>query len=318
MGRRLLATPLGAMNKIKDISKHYIFCLLISHLIITGCNNSEPIKSTLEGDWLATYKKGEYVEKNFVFSFEDSMCTYIHPTSTPRQYEIISDTIIISYYDRNNSLATHKFYIESIDDKTLTISPQNEKTRQLFKNYQHLQLDELNFIKIEKKNNYNFTKIAFFSSVCFGSCPSMYIELDSNGNILYQDLFPYDFKSEDSTKYYSGKISTKYLEIIKNKVTAIDLDKLKEDYSAMWTCDQTCEIIIKNEDSAFQTRVYGYYREPVELRILFEKLMDLSNVTKLEKKDNFKKLIEFKSFYNKTAQKQTNSLFTPISEYQND
>ena len=52
----------------------------------------------------------------------------------------------------------------------------------------------------------------------------------------------------------------------------------------MWTDDQTCKFEINIEDTIFETRVYGFNVEPLELRILFNELMEMYKFSELKKR----------------------------------
>jgi hypothetical protein len=121
----------------------------------------------------------------------------------------------------------------------------------------------------------------------------MYLELDSLGNLLFDGQY-----HTDKEGLYSGKISAAELKLITTKVQAIQLDSLESNYSASWTDQQTCGVRIQTKDNTYQSSAYGFNKEPVELRILFHKLMELYKYAKLNKDSTIRKKFVFKDFIN--------------------
>lgn len=86
------------------------------------------------------------------------------------------------------------------------------------------------------------------------------------------------------------------MEKIKSEINSIQLDSLKQMYSANWTDDQTCGVIIKTKDKTYESSAYGFDKEPIELRILFHKLMELYKSVELEKDSTILDKFKFKRF----------------------
>nr|HMU02669.1 DUF6438 domain-containing protein [Saprospiraceae bacterium] len=118
----------------------------------------------------------------------------------------------------------------------------------------------------------------FESSGCFGSCPSMKLKINQNFEIFYEGR-----NYTEKNGYYSGKITSSQMERLKRKLSLVDFKSLQENYEAMWTDDQTCDISILTNDTVYTSSVYGFDKEPFELRILFNELMELYKHTEMNK-----------------------------------
>ena len=129
---------------------------------------------------------------------------------------------------------------------------------------------------------------------CFGTCPSMYLEIDSMGNFFFEGK---NFTEKEGL--YSGILSDDELKIIKSEINSIQLDKLSELYMARWTDDQTCGVSIKTKDKTYESSAYGFNNEPVELRILFHKLMELYKTIELKKDSNIIDKFKLNKFHNR-------------------
>lgn len=61
----------------------------------------------------------------------------------------------------------------------------------------------------------------------------------------------------------------------------------------MWTDYQTCDISIQTKDTIYKTSVYGFNKEPLELRILFNELMELYKHTEMKMDSMHKNKFEY-------------------------
>lgn len=264
----------------------YLFVFFIGFLSCSQKNtkNSSTIKQKIKGNWSVENFEGNQRVRSFVFSFEDSTCSYLYPWGTYFKYWIKDDTINIkkrisnSKNNINKDQLIYQFLIDSVSVKELILKPITDKTKAFFKDYKNKKPDIIQLTKIEEKYNYEIERIGFYSSICYGTCPSMYLEIDKLGNVL--------FKGRSHTEkegLYSGKLSEIEFEIIKSHINGISLNKLEKMYSTNWTDDQTCGILIKTKNNAYESSVYGFDQEPIELRMFFHKLMELYKNTALKK-----------------------------------
>ncbi|WP_445956682.1 DUF6438 domain-containing protein [Yeosuana sp.] len=269
-----------------------------------GCNQNKnktemPLKEKIKGNWKTEYFKGHWKETAFIFTFQDSTCTYLYPWGEYSRYWIDGDTLNIKEQilkKRNNvsgGQITYKFLVDNITSENLTLKPITDETKKLFAYYEDHDFNKILLTKIKNQFDWKTERIGFYSTACFGTCPSMYIEIDSVGNILFNGE-----NYTDKEGLYSGKLSKQELETIKSEINSIELDRLKKMYSANWTDDQTCGVIIKTADKTYESSAYGFDKEPIELRILFHRLMELYKNVELKKDTTIVKKFKFKGFHN--------------------
>jgi hypothetical protein len=157
------------------------------------------------------------------------------------------------------------------------------------------QKDTIRYSKIHPKNNITPAAIYFASSGCFGSCPVMHLEIDSNRNIRY-----YGESFTSKTQGHKGKLSeTEYNSII-SKIRNLPVDSLKEYYACSHTDDETLGIAIAHDNKIIRSSAYGHEEEPMELYILLTHLQNLYKQIHLQpdssvKKDNFIRNPQLKS-----------------------
>ena len=261
--------------------KTYILILIF---VLNNCSipkaktdNSKKIK----GDWITEY----FEDDIFIFTFQDSTCTYISAFGEYSKYKLNGDTLIIK--ERLLKIAgkikgggnnEYKFLIDSIDSTNMFIKPITTKTKELFETYELKNFNILKLKKVKQKNYQRFEKLGFYSSICYGPCPSMYLEIDSSGNIYF-----YGKRYTENDGLFAGKIPKSELEQITSTIQTIQLDSLEKSYSASRTDGQLCGIKIKTGTKVYESSVYCFYKEPVELRILFHKLMEVTPVRKFSK-----------------------------------
>jgi len=268
--------------------------------ILVGCSTPKKevlVSEQIKGDWISDYFEDYGWNQIITFSFQDSTCSYIFPYLDFTKYKIRKDTLIIKerVLKKGGNVfggkENHKFIINNLDKEKLTLKPLTPKTKELFKDYGKGNLNLIELKKVKKKHNSEFERIGFSSSICYGTCPSMYLEIDSMGHIYFNGRLYSEIEG-----YYSGTIPKNEVESISTKVKAIELDSLKESYIAGWTDDQTCRIKIKLKDSdkIYKSKIYGFDREPVELRILLHKLMEVYKSANMEKDTTIEEKFQFK------------------------
>jgi len=256
-----------------------------------------PLKEKIKGNWKTEYFKGDWKETAFIFTFQDSTCAYLYPWGEYSKYWINGDTLNINEQIRkrrdnvSSRQITYKFLVDSITSKRLTLKPITDETKKLFEFYDDQDFDKIQLTKIKSQFDWKTERIGFYSTGCFGTCPSMYLEIDSVGNMIFNGKY-----YTEKEGFYTGKLSANQFEIIKSEVNSIRLDSLKKMYSANWTDDQTCGIMIKTSDTTYESSVYGFDKEPIELRILFHRLMELYKNVELKKDTTVQKKFEFKGF----------------------
>lgn len=121
----------------------------------------------------------------------------------------------------------YKFLVDSITLDNLTLKPITDETKKLFDHYENKEFDKIQLTKIKSQFNWKTERIGFYSTGCFGTCPSMYLEIDSVGNILFNGKY-----YTEKEGLYFGKLSANQLEIIISEVNSIAFNSLKKMYSA--------------------------------------------------------------------------------------
>jgi len=276
--------------------------ILILIIGLIGCSQSQkktsiPITQKIKGNWKTEYFKTNWKETAYVFTFQDSTCSYLYPWGQFSKYWIEGDTLNIKERTRKrrNNISggkiVYQFLIDSITNETLFLKPLSNKTKELFRNEKEQNLELIKLSKIKENRDWQIERIGFYSTGCFGSCPSMYLEIDSIGNLLFNGKY-----YTEKEGLYSGVLSTKELETIKSEINTIQLDSLKKMYSANWTDDQTCGISIKTKDKTYESSAYGFNKEPIELRILFHRLMELYKKVEMKKDTTIGNEFQFKGF----------------------
>jgi len=124
-----------------------------------------------------------------------------------------------------------KFKIKQLQKNKLVIVPIVEKEKLDNKGYRKLDYSlfakEKQYIFYNRGNllsKVNFKKITFHSSTCFGTCPSMSIQINIDGTVYYQGrMYTKDFKGN-----FVGKLSKNdiyQLKKILNRSQLYDIDK---------------------------------------------------------------------------------------------
>ncbi len=280
--------------------------ILILILSLFGCSQSQinkpiSINQKIKGNWKTEYFNGNWKKTAYIFTFQDSTCSYLYPWGEFSKYWIAGDTLKIKerIRERRNNIdggkIVYDFLIDSISNKTLFLKPLSSQTKELFRHEKEQNFELIKLSKINKYRDWNIIRIGFYSTGCFGTCPSMYLEIDSIGNILFNGQM---FTKKEGL--YSGVLSKKELKTIKSEINNIKLDSLKKMYSANWTDDQTCGVIIKTKNGTYESSAYGFNEEPIELRILFHRLMELYKNVELKKDTTIVDDFQFKYFQYKT------------------
>jgi hypothetical protein len=237
--------------------KHIVFFSITSFLISCHEQTAHPDYTTLiKGDWIGQADNAEYAhDKTIHISFEDSTCNgYFWPYS---QYQILHDTVYIKGLDDH---ARSRYTILQLTAYSLTLRAAKHDSDNYIP-------DTIIFTKIKAKNNISPSAVYFASSGCFGTCPIIYLEIDSSRHVKF-----YGERYTSITGGYSGTITKSQYNIILDKNRNIPLSSLKPYYEAPWTDDQTRGIAIVNGDSIIKTAAYGSAEEPLELDLLLSKL----------------------------------------------
>lgn len=227
---------------------------------------------TILGNWKTEPYNDGWRDASLLFTFQDSTCTLLTPWSESHSYKTNLDTITIIKKQEDEKLGPihYQFIVDSLSNSYLCLKPIGKETMNLFYRFKDNNFDKIELTKIQEHYDWNIKRIGFYSSICYGTCPSMYLEIDSSGNIYFQGLM---YTNKEGN--YKGKLRQTQLDSLKSMLNTINLDSVDKKYIAGWTDDQTCAIKIKTADKIYQTSVYGFDSEPIEVRLLIEKLKGL-------------------------------------------
>ena len=248
-----------------------LLILLISSLF--SCIKTKNYDKHLKGDWISQVYIDSFNRTQLMFTFEDSLCSLLSPFSNLMNYELKNDKIKI-IPDKNtwkslNEKDRFQLKVQFSTDSTMFLKAIDSLTKQNLQ-FWDKEIDTIKLFKVRTKNQLNFEKIGFYSSVCFGRCPQMYLEIDNNRNLCF-----YGVEYTSKKGGFRAKISIKEYQTIVRKIQQIKLDALKKSYYAEWTDDQECGVIIQTKSGKYQCSAYGFDKEPIELRLLFHKLMNI-------------------------------------------
>lgn len=272
---------------------------MVSLLCFYSCiiNNSKiNFSEQIKGDWFSANE--EYYGKNgqLIFSFEDSLCSYEYPWGSFSSYIVIKDSLfikeqlIIQYGDTTGGKEIMSFKIKYLTESILILTPDSISTSLLGFGYWNT-TKEFKLVKIRKKNNFKFKKIGFYSGSCLGNCPNMYLELDSLGRLIFDEL-------EWTPHYglYSANLSSPLLAMVNNKINLMNFDFLKTKYvnNDNSVCEGPQRIVFINIDNCIYDTYEHCGSEPIELSIIFHVLMELHNQTVMYKDSTITKEFEFR------------------------
>ena len=275
--------------------------LLFTVAMFIGCSHSDPnnFKEKLQGDWITLKSNSEANEHTNcwgcypLFSFEDDQCIYISADDKYSSYSIEKDTLIIKvgWNSSNGSSKFLKLYIQNITKNELTLIPSDETKKYFRDHIRKIGYDEFQLEKVRMKTTIPFERIGFYSTACLGKCPKMYMEIDSDGNILFDGKIYTDKKG-----LHKGTISSRELMLLKQKYSAISIENLKKVYTSNVDCVSTLGMMIKANDRIYSTRIEGDNEVPTEVKLLVSKLMGLYRNATLTQDSTVSGQFQFKEF----------------------
>ena len=139
--------------------------------------------------------------------------------------------------------------------------------------------DTMVLSKVKAKNNITPSAIYFAGSPGFISGLNVSVEIDSSLNILLYGTLNFP-NAEEGCK---GTITRSDYNALVDKIKTLPLQTLQRGYVAPWTDDQTCAIALQMGDSVIQSAAYGHYKEPMELYLLFNKLVSVCSNAQLHR-----------------------------------
>ena len=265
-------------------------------LLVTSCkNDTQNVEiNSLIGDWRGEFSHqtpydnenhiktltflNDSIGSNFAdggyakYKIEDSILTFNYPQY--KYKEQIKDGEKYEYIIKFKN-------IDSILIKPLSINAKND-----------FHQNDVYFNKIEVKNNHKYKKIGFYSTICYGSCPSLYVEINNSGDILFNG-----YRFTDKKGLYSGKIDFEIHKLLLKKINLIDWSKIKSEYISNHTDAPTYKLRIQlDNEKLINCKLYGSNDEPIELDNLLHlikesyKFSDLKSDTLVKMKFQFQDL----------------------------
>jgi hypothetical protein len=242
--------------------KHTTFLLSFICFLISCHTQVDKSYSTdlLKGDWIGSEQsQGNSQNYTTFICFDDSTClTSLSMRNGDIKYEIRKDTLCINGQANTKAIQLIRYIIVKLTTDSLVLRSAMS--------YQ----DTLQFLKVRTKNNITPAAIYFASSGCFGECPIMSLEIDSSRNIRY-----YGDRHTSITGGFSGRISEYEYNSIINKIRHLPIDSLHTFYETQSTDQETLGVSIVHGNKVTRSSAYGHDQEPMELHILFGKLINL-------------------------------------------
>lgn len=239
-----------------------------------SCEQKSQLEFSIEGDWIYEFEMHSEQQKEY-FTFEYDYCSNKVPWNTTKGYLINHDTL---------SLGTQKhakYTIELLKENYLELKPVNNDADwidQYLNGHPDLIL-KLN--RILKKNDFSFKRIGFSSSNCNGSCASMYLEIDSIGNLIFYGNSPW---IKESYGPHIGKISSKKLAMIIRKAQTIDFtEELKIDSTIYRDAHPIGLWFETNDDTFHISSVNHFGKLPIEMFNFSNMLTELYKHVDLKK-----------------------------------
>lgn len=203
----------------------------------------------LEGNWISD--ENEMISFNSEYDNKSSLTSKIR--SNDFYLEVLSDTLSFQsrYYtsaDDYKKMITDKydFKIQNLNDSILTIKPISKFSTNFFGNDNPITFKNQNFIT---DKSFEFEKLIYHTSTCFGSCPVINLEILKNGtfklNGTYYKNRSYDSKDSDRSENFKGKLTEEDLKqlndlIVKSRITTLEDTK----DGNMFCCDGAVKTII--------------------------------------------------------------------------
>lgn len=260
--------------------------ILVIIIILFSCSQTKKYRTEdIIGDWYSApiqNDNGIHDYSTLTFSFEDNVCSCSFTYNNFVNYKIVNDELILDakLEDKSNT-RTSKYKIIKLTKDSLFLAIIDNKTLYITKYLNNLKVDTLKLAKVMKKNAIKFDRIGFYSSGCFGDCPVMFLEIDSVRNILFNGI-----SFTQNIGIFTGKLSEEDMSIILKKINALSLGNLKPFYKVNWTDDQTLSVVIRDGNNIIVSGAYGSKDEPIELRLLFNKLKEVYKNVNLTKEDS--------------------------------
>ena len=239
--------------------------LTVATALSTPSTPTAPATPSIIGEWkevsISPYDKNEFHYR--WMSFDDSIGIGDLFLSHHQGYTINHDTLFInrdpqSEYSRAIQFPIMKF----TNDSLVLLSPDPNG---------YFQSNRMAMARITQQNTIKPTAIYFASGICYGSCPEMYLKIDSARNFSFFGKVNLKFAYLGG---FHGKISEADYAAILTSINKLPISMLKEKYVGN-VDDATQGIAIEWEGKLITSRSYRRSNNaPPELTLLLFKLVD--------------------------------------------
>jgi hypothetical protein len=183
--------------------------------------------------------KNEWVNKNldYLRFYKDSVVSNLNEAKQELLFDIKNRKLSfkVAYYVGGASKKTEEFNfkIKQLYRDKLVIAPIDKAEEIKIKNYHRLNttpfLKEKQYIFYNRGqliSKINFKKVTFHASTCFGTCPSMSVEINRDGTVYYQGrIFTKKF-----TGNFIGKLSPKQIYALRKMLNRSQLRVLDQQW----------------------------------------------------------------------------------------
>ncbi len=240
----------------------------------------------------------EWVNKDldYLRFFKDSVVYNLSETKRQLLFDIENRKLSfkVSYRVGSSGLRTEefKFKIKELKKDKLVIEPILEKRKNGY--------NKLNYSILSKEKQYifynrghlmsgvNFKKITFHTSTCFGTCPSMSIQINIDGTVYYQGrMFTKDYKGN-----FEGNISKNDIYQLKKILNRSQLAEINKNWVQRSKHNDTPRynyIIELFDGETIEINTNDQHPVLDKLSKYFMNIPKIANLTRVKKKHKFDK-----------------------------
>ena len=243
--------------------------------------------------------KTEWVTKNldYLRFFKDSVVYNLDETKHQLIFDVKNKKLSfkVKYIVGGTNFKTEEFNfkIKQLHKNKLVLSPIEKQEDIKKKNYSRLNSSP--FLKEEQLIFYNrgelisrvnFNKITFHASTCFGTCPSMSVEVNNDGTVYYQGrIYTGEF-----TGNYIGKLSAKDFYSLRKIVNRSQLKALDQKWKQKSRPNDTPRynyIVELKDGNIIEMNTNDQHPILDKLSEYFLNIPEIADLVKIKKKHEF-------------------------------
>lgn len=285
------------IEKGKTMVQKLIGLVVVMFVVMSCGTPQQQAANPLQGYWqtqVVNTKQGSTTD--YVLSFQDSLCLFLNANAPYAAYTYANDTLHIQQpeYD-GTTLTDYTYTVAMLQDSVLALQPVSEAAGAVYPFRKRSGSAEVLFQKIPVVNDtQSFDGIAFYSTVCFGACPAMYLEIQADGTLLFQGQ-----RYTDVEGWYTGTLRASDLQNLKRLVQSVPLTSVAKTYRAAYTDAATRAVLVSVGGKTYSSSVYGHSTEPAILTILLGTLQKLYQQTALTPIPDGTTSLHYADFYGK-------------------